>query len=401
MQNSAMMMAAPIDVPAGQQLAPNGQITTRQMFMRKLTDIVVLPLGKVSGNERAFAADILIRTMQSAETPIRAEVSHRLAGISDIPRHLLRWLILDDIEVAEPLLHARIGYDESLLMEAAECSYKHRWLIKHRDDITSAIADVLVRHSETDILRHLLGNHDIRLSEQSMESLIERSRTDASLRDLLLRRLELRIDQAFIMYWWMDTAQRKHLLKRFMTDRSVIQEAMHELFVVTFTSETPDLLVKSSLKLIDRRHRPRGRNGEMVTMDIVQTTLTAARCQPTHEFTHAVGLLAGISQETSQRALFDASGESFAILCKSIGLSRGAFREIISDNRFAEPDSVAILTEEKIEDLVGVFDSISRDFSRTILRYWDWKSDVLAATGELAPGEILPDKQNHPYFGAL
>ena len=239
------------------------------------------------------------------------------------------------------------------------------------------------------------------LSEQAIDLIVRKSRTEENLRDPLLHRLELRCDQAFIMYWWMNTQQRKQLLRRFMTDRSVLQEAMHELFVATYTHDNPDQLVKANLKLIDRRHRPRGRNGEMVTMDLVQRTLTAARCQPTKDYSHAVGLLAGVSTETAELVLFDVSGESFAIICKSIGLSRDAYRTVISDNTFADEDSTAILDDDKIEDLVGVFDSIARDFSRTILRYWDWKTDDQAGFDDEFEAAAPQESVSGAYFGAL
>ncbi|NHK29554.1 DUF2336 domain-containing protein [Parvularcula flava] len=384
----------------GEQLTLSGQMTTRMALVRKLTDIVVLPLGKISGNERSFAADILIRTLLNVDTPARVEVAHRLAGITDIPRHLQRYLMTSDIEIARPMLETRTHVPETMLMEAAACSREHRQIIMRRDDLTPAVADALIRHGEGDIMRRLLDKDEVLLSDQAMTTIIHKSRTDEHLREPLLKRLELRPDQAFVMYWWMNTSQRKHLLKRFMTDRSVIQEAMHELFVVTFTSDNPDTVVKSSLKLIDRRHRPRGRNGEMVTMDIVQKTLTAARCQPTHEFAHAVGLLAGVSTDTAEMVLFDVTGVSFAIICKSIGLSRSAFREVISDSRFADEGSSAILNEDQVDDLVGIFDSIARDFSRTILRYWDWKTDMFVI-GEEQLAQNGQSDVHKTYFGEL
>ena len=394
-------MPAP-HLEAGHQWALGGQITTRHLLVRKLTDVIVLPPGKIGANERGFAADILIRTLRHTDIEARADVARRLAAIGDIPLHLQRYLMLSEIASAAPMLQARVTVPDTLLMEAAKIGYEHRRLIMRRDNLTGAIADTLILHGEADIIRHLLENDEIQLSEAAMDKLVRLARTDHALRDRLLGRMELRLDQALLIYWWMDTRQRKALLKRFMTDRSLIQDAMHELFVATFARENPDLVVKASLKLIDRRHRPRGRNGETVTMDVVEKTLTAARCNPTSEFCHAVGLLAGVSTQTAEMVLFDQSGESFAILCKSAGVSRSSYRAIISDTSFAEEGSHTILSEDKIEDLVGVFDSIARDYSRTILRYWDWRADLFAALNDPDQGDA-PDHYagQDQYFGAL
>ncbi|HOP18833.1 MAG TPA: DUF2336 domain-containing protein, partial [Amphiplicatus sp.] len=128
---------------------------------------------------------------------------------------------------------------------------------------------------------------------------------------------------------------------------------------------TPDPIVKEILTMLDRRHRPRGLNGETVTMDVVKRTLAASRDYPAQEITLAVSMIAGISLELAARILRDASGEPFAVTCKSLGVSRGDFYEMITNGGGALPT-------EHADELLAVFDSISRDFSRAILRYWDW-----------------------------
>ena len=174
-----------------------------------------------------------------------------------------------------------------------------------RDDVSSQVAETLIEFNEAEITRILLMKQDLVLPDHVIDTLVSRAQNDIEVRPFLIKRLELKLTHGMTMFWWLDTPQRKAILQRFSLDRGVIQETMHPLFVEIFTADEPDMAVKNILKLIDRRHRPRGRNGEMVTMEVVQKTLQVARTAPNDEFSHAVGLLAGITTETATRILND------------------------------------------------------------------------------------------------
>ncbi len=363
-----------LEVPASKSQDAGYQ--TRYKLARQLTDLVVLPKSKLSNNERDFVADILIRTLEQLDLEIRLEVAERLAGFADVPVQLQRYLMTDAPQVAVLLLEKVSVVPETILLEASQLGPEFRKAIATRDDLSPAVVDTLLTFCEIDLDLSLLRRKDVSLSCKSIDSLVARSEVEEALCEPLLRRSELRLDHGLRMFWWLKTDMRKLVLSRCATDRSIIQDAMHNLFVEVFTSDNPDLHVKSILTLIDRRHRPRGKNGEAVTMDIVVKTLKLARQNPSDDFAHAVGMLAGVSSATAGRVLRDFSGEPFAILCKSVGISRKAYSELFDDTTGAA-DSALVYSEEKCEDLLGVFDSIARDYSRTILRYWDWKKDLM------------------------
>jgi hypothetical protein len=177
------------------------------------------------------------------------------------------------------------------------------------------------------------------------------------------------------MFWWLDRPGRRRILSRFAIDRTVIQNALKQLYVEVFPDPDPDLVVKRILTLCDRRHRPRSRTGEVVSLDIVERMLATARANPTSDLCAAVGALAGIGADTATRCLHDQGGEPFSILCKSIGVSRGAFEEILAKALFMRKAGAAgpDLDERQNDVLIGVFAMMARDYTRTILRYWDWR----------------------------
>jgi len=349
-------------------LTPVHTVSPRALMVRKLTDIVVLPAGKISANERSLTADIILQVLDKVDEELRLEVSRRIARIVEAPPALVRALLLDEPAVAEPIIRSAEHVPEALLIECARHGKTvHRDMIARRIDLTSSLADVVIEFEEPEVTKLLLRREEFVFSPNAIDVLVSRSTNDKELQALLLRRRELEPSHGFMMFWWVDQERRKRILSRFALDRSVIQDALQDLFPKVFRAETPDPFVKEILVMTDRRHRPRGVNGEAVSMDVVIRTLSASRRHPAQEIIHAIGMIAGISRELAARVLRDVSGEAFAVMCKSLGVPRQEFFAILN-----EQDAEIVLSPEQAEELMAVFDSMARDFSRAVLRYWDW-----------------------------
>ncbi|MCA8895336.1 MAG: DUF2336 domain-containing protein [Parvularculaceae bacterium] len=356
--------------PAVAESAPgalSAPSSPRDLMVRKLIDIIVLPASRISANERSLTADILLQIADKVEESLRIEIAKRVARVPEAPPVLVRMLLLDEPSVAAPIIKGAENLPEALLLEAVKNGVTaHREMIARRLDLTTPVVDCMLEFNEPEVARCLLRREEFAFSPWATDILVSRSTTDTDLQALLLRRRELEPAHGFMMFWWVDSERRKRILSRFSLDRSILQDALRDLYPPTFRpGATPDPIVKEILTMLDRRHRPRGLNGETVTMDVVKRTLAASRDYPAQEITLAVSMIAGISLELAARILRDASGEPFAVTCKSLGVSRGDFYEMITNGGGALPT-------EHADELLAVFDSISRDFSRAILRYWDW-----------------------------
>ena len=146
-------------------------------------------------------------------------------------------------------------------------------------------------------------------------------------------------------------------------------------------------MLKKFLTMTDRRHRPRGVNGEAVSMDVVKKTLAISRRHPSQEVVDAIGMIAGVSRELAARIVRDPTGEAYAVMCKSLGVPRGDFFEFLQPSDKAE----GAITHAEAEELLGIFDSMARDFSRAVLRYWDWDGNprIARITGLLGFDEDI------------
>jgi hypothetical protein len=290
-----------------------------------------------------------------------------VARVPDAPPALLRMLLLDEPAVAGAIIQGAAHIPESLLIETAvRATTAHRDMIARRLDLTTSVADAMLKYHEPDIARLLLRREEFAFSPTAIDILVSRSTDDRELQALLLRRRELEPAHGFMMFWWVDGERRKRILSRFALDRSILQETVQELYPPTFgPGATPDPVVKEILTLLDRRHRARAPSGEALTMDMVKKTLALAWAAFSHDGAVAVSALAGVSLELAARILRDPGGEPFAVMCKSLGVARNDFFKILMIGE----DAAAV---ERAEELLAVFDMMARDFARAVLRYWDW-----------------------------
>ncbi|MCK5744782.1 MAG: DUF2336 domain-containing protein, partial [Oricola sp.] len=193
-------------------LTPTGP-TVRTLMVRKLTDIVVLPNGKISSNERSLVADILLHVLDKVEEPIRMEVAQRVARVSECPPALVRMLLLDEAAVAEKICATADSLPEALLIEAArDGTMAHRMAIARRLDLTTAVADACLAYDEMDVCKLVLKREECTLSPNAVNRLVALSSANKDVQSLLLRRPELEPSHGFIMFWWVDAERRRRIL---------------------------------------------------------------------------------------------------------------------------------------------------------------------------------------------
>lgn len=342
--------------------------TPREILIRKLADLVVLPAARISSNERSLVADIMLQALDKADESLRFEVARRVAKVAEAPNPLLRTLLLDEPRVAEPIIRRLEPVPEALLIECAKNgTTAHRDLIARRIDLTTSLADVLLEFGEPEVAKLLLRREEFQFSPNAIDLLVSRSPADAEVQALLLRRRELEPAHGFMMFWWVSAENRKRILTRFALDRSIVQDAIQDLYPRVFRGDGADPFVKEILIMLDRRHRPRGVNGDPVSMEVVIKTLGAARKYPAQEIIHAASMIAGVSRELVARILRDPGVEPFAVMCKSLGMPRAEFFAIVNRRDVENPIDPA-----RAEILLGIFDSMARDYARAVMRYWDW-----------------------------
>src|SRR5580698_3384246 len=203
----------------------------RLALLKRLADVISLPLSRVNSFERSVTADLLVEILRDADLDERVRISRRIATLAEIPDCLIRLVLRDELDVAYPMLADSSALSDADLLDCARNSTgAHRRLIAQRRGVSEVLAETLVDMGETLVVEALLRNDQSRFSPAAIEQVVAMTQHQAGLVPMLLRRPELRPNHAYVLFWWADSESRRTILQRFAVSREVLQEAAGDVF---------------------------------------------------------------------------------------------------------------------------------------------------------------------------
>src|SRR6185503_8526875 len=122
------------------------------------------PSSRVNTFERSVTADVLVEILRDADFDERARVARRLANLIEIPDCLVRLILRDEIDIAQPLLADAVLGDADLLDCIRHATGAHRRLIAVRRGVSEVVAEALVEANEAPVVEAVLRNDQARLS---------------------------------------------------------------------------------------------------------------------------------------------------------------------------------------------------------------------------------------------
>lgn len=162
---------------------------------RTLSRVVDLFLVNAPGfkDEQVDLFDAVIqRFAVTIEVRARVELAERLARVRNGPKGVIRWLALDEITVARPvLIHSPQLSDQDLMNVALERGRDHMLAICAREALSPPVTDVLIAKGDDDVRHAVVGNRGARLSSLSVGTLLDQARLDDALHRLLGERSDL------------------------------------------------------------------------------------------------------------------------------------------------------------------------------------------------------------------
>ncbi len=363
MSDAALQLDTPPPVPT------TGR--ARLALLKRLADVVSLPLSRVNAFERAMTADLLVEMLREAEPAERARVARRMATLTEPPASVLRLLLHDEVEIARPLLEDAPLPDSDLLHAIADSGPAHQRLIAGRKAVSEVVADALVAAADDgEALTVLMRNPGARLSNESVERLTAMSRDRATLIPLLLHRPELRPAHAYVLFWWSGPDERRVILTRFAVSREVLQEAAADVFRLAAAENWQDPLARKALQFIERRQRNRAAVAKS-PFSSLEDAVTRAQDGLTRETAEEISYLSGLKPATGAKIFTDRGGEPLAILCKATGLPKAAVRALWRGLRRPETDDDG-RPSPALTRVFETYDLMAVDRAQTVLRYWNW-----------------------------
>jgi uncharacterized protein (DUF2336 family) len=340
-------------------------------LLKRLTDVVCLPSSRVNSFERSMTADLLVEMLNEAPTAERARVARRLCQLVEAPNNLLRRLLLDEIDVARPLLEdSNALSDADMVAVVMNAETEHRKLVARRRDLAEIVGEALLERAEPAVITTLLRNETARLSGPTMDVIVATTRDEPAMVPWVLRRRELRPSQAYVMFWWCEAEARRTILQRFAVSREVLQDMAGDVFAIAAAEGWQDAGSRKALQFIERRQRNR-QAIEKSPYESLEDAVRQAQSGLTREVAEEISYLAGIKPMTGAKILADDGGEPIAILCKATGLPKAAVRAIWRGLRRPETDSAGQLLPA-LERVMIAYDSMAVDRAQTVLRYWNW-----------------------------
>jgi len=195
-------------------LAQQSDSSARRTLLRELTDSFFGNPDRTPVEQDLYGA-VLGDLTKAMEQEVRAEISRRFAAAADAPRHLVRQLANDHIDIARPVLtHSPVLSDSDLInVISSNGSQAHMLAVSQRETVTEAVSDALVEHGDDTTLHALLSNDGARLSRAASETAVDRAKANPDLHEVTVNRAELPIDLLNEMYFVVEERLRSKILE--------------------------------------------------------------------------------------------------------------------------------------------------------------------------------------------
>ncbi|MEO0879055.1 MAG: DUF2336 domain-containing protein [Pseudomonadota bacterium] len=332
----------------------------RRDLLREITDVFMASPDRYTSSEMQHFDVIMSKVTQSVETSLRREIAEKLADVAEAPRGLVRQLAHDEISVAEPILTRSAALTEDdLIRIVRQRGQGHMKAITKRREVTEAVSAELVERGDKEVLVSLAENRGAKLNSDSMEKLVEHSRTISELQAPMTKRYDLPPQLLTQMYFFVSSALKKEILRRSdMLDPSIIDEAVNSNRVKILK----EAVLESQEEVEAARQYIRDRiNSNSLNESLLKELIEMRRST---EFLLGFSHYIGIDTSTAQRIMKDRTWESLAIACRAAGLERSTFAKIVFGLQ-KTPDE-----QNKALRILDLYLKIPQEAAERVMRFW-------------------------------
>ena len=357
------------------KLARNKSQESRANLSKVILDLFGEKEGVLTDRERTLMFGILQSVVMEIEMSVRQSVATRLAGMDDVPDDLVVQLANDDIAVAFPMLsESGLLRDAQLIDVIRMRTMEHQLAVAMRREVSESVSSALVETGHESVIVTLLKNPNARISDNTMEYLVQQSQRVDSFQEPILHRGDLQPDLAKRMFLWVSAALREHIVSNFKLDKSTVDDLLEQIAhqeIASSESATPSRKADELARILKEEG--------LVTVEML---LTALREGEVPLFVSMFCKLSNLRQQLVMRLLFEPGGQGLAIACRGIALSEKDFIAIYRQSQKAKSADVEI-SDELLAQLVEFYNKISQSAAADVLRMWRRGSDYLGAIREL------------------
>ncbi len=345
------------------RLAQEKSVTSRNELVENISDLFLSPEGRLNEHERALMNDVLLKLINSVEKSVRKELSKRLSTIDDVSPELAAKLADQSIEIAEPMLtKSGVLKDEQLIEIIRNRTDAHRMAIAIRFHVSEDVSSELIELGSEDVVEALVNNENAEISELSMKYLVAESRNLDRFQEPLLSRHDLPAELAYQMYWWVSAALRRKIIVEFNVDNTQMDDALEMATKTAIQNHgATDGIMRTALRLA----KELAGKGEL---DIIFLR-GCLRQEKINLFVAGLSELTGLDVDIIWRAIRERTGESLAIIAKSLDIDRDIFASIFLLVVQSRTGGRA-RTTGLVNSILSLYDDIKVKNAKVAVRHW-------------------------------
>ncbi|MGI9463802.1 MAG: DUF2336 domain-containing protein, partial [Aestuariivirgaceae bacterium] len=326
---------------------------------RMLLDIMSKPSGAAQPQERALAADTLLRLVPKVPVPNLVALSERICLMEKPPALLVNKLLKHPkAEVAGPLLEGCAGISDQVLMSLIASSDSDRQrMIARRRMLTPTMCDALLEHGDPSVYLTIVRNPGASISHDAFMKLSLSAKDQIALQAPLVTRGDTPAPIAFELFWFLPSELRRYVLSRFLTD----SETLDKILKITMSV---DGAVSSIDEPVEEKFADLAQMNKLVGLIADGSVDDAASL---------LAQLAGINKANATRIISDDEGEPITVAMKAIGYPRNDYPAVV--DKWRETSAITSDSQRSNTELQSLFDSLSYNKARMLLTYWDWAAD--------------------------
>lgn len=345
------------------QLAMNPQSgASREEIYLAVASLYRIQGTGLNARERELMREILRRLTRDVEMAIRIALAQRLAEDSTAPHDLILLLVDDSIEVARPLIiNSPLLTEGDVLKLIAESGIGHQEAVAGRPNIGIPVTDALAKSDHESVLVALVRNATARISSQSYETLVTKSRAITGLQEPLIKRPDLPPQLASNMCEWVSDALKTYIKTNYKMAGSHVDAALSDATVV-LKSEPPgpkDPPADSAQKLIEKL----AASGQLKA-GFLMRVLSQGQ---TDLFDLAFARLLDTDLNRFRKLFYESGARLVAMACRAGGIDRSVFATVYNLSRQARGLPVA-LTGADTQAVDAIFIGFTRQTATDELR---------------------------------
>jgi uncharacterized protein (DUF2336 family) len=354
-----VMSAALSLIPELEEVIQHGSRQRRVQTLQRITALFLAGAHHYNEVHVDLFGDVFGRLIDEIETQALAELSHRLAPVSNAPVKLLRTLAGDDdIAVAGPVLKLAPRLAEADLVDLASTkSQAHLQAISKREALGEAVTDVLVRRGDREVARNVAENPGARISETGFSRLVKRAESDG----ILAEKVGLRSDVPPQLFQELLTKATAVVRKRLLAAASPGQKAEIRRVLEKVSEEVGARVGPRDFRAAQRVVLSLHRAGRMN-----EATLAAFSAEEKYEETVvALAALAKVPINVADRLMASERPDPVLILCKAAGLGWPTAKSIIA----VRPAGKSAIGQG-LDAAFANYGQLSASTAQRVVRFW-------------------------------